>query len=99
MAYVRMEATASHGVSFTEEEVVDALPCSKSAMPRQATRCVVFLVGAQSTFKKRLVEIAVECDFDGGAMHTAMSSLDLHCDPFEASEYLKNTLVTKTSAH
>lgn len=96
VAYVRMEATASHGVSFTEEEVVDALPCSEKRDAKGKRRAASFSWSALSPrSKKRLVEIAVECDFDGGAMHTAMSSLDLHCDPFEASEYLKNTLGDK----
>ena len=96
VAYVRMEATASHGETFTDEEVLDVLPCSEKRRAKGKRRAASFSWSALSPrSKKRLVEIAVECDFDGGAMHTAMSSLDLQCDPFEASEYLKNTLGDK----
>ena len=93
VAYVRTEAKASHGETFTDEEVVDALPCSKKRRSTGKRRAGAFSWSALSPrSKKKLVEIGVKCDFDGGAMHTALSALDLQCDPFEASEYLKNTL-------
>jgi len=95
VAYVRLEADIGSGVTFTDDDVLDALPvCIKSSCPGKRRADAFDWAGLGPKQKRRLIEAVVACDYDPVMVMDEMSEEPVDFDVKEACAYLKTKLLS-----